>query len=192
MLLGIGATGRAEPETGDGLYRRFAGDLTLSSGACAALTVTGDPKIALDLRARYLDSIGVLAAPEWALADQSAAVAVAIEIRPLFLARFLTNAYSGRAWVDLVVDSIGAELGTWLGPSDGHFGAAWLVGGGVEAPLNSRGDRGFWLRLALRYLRASASDQAAPSGGKSEVSVLAALIYRTTAKLGLASWEPAD
>jgi hypothetical protein len=180
----------AEEGTGDGVYRRLEGDLTLSGGISGGLALGNDQTLAVDLRARYLDSIGVAVIPEWSVKKSESAVALALEVRPLFLARFLSNAYSGRAWVDLIVDSIGVEIGSWLGPCNRHFGAALLLGGGIEFPLSRRADSGLGLRLASRYLRAAASDRAAPSGGASELSFIAALIYRTTVGLGLASWEP--
>lgn len=181
---------RAQQATGDGLYGRLNGDLTLSAGLGAAVAIDHGPKCAIDLRARYLDSIGILVSPEWAPRETGGAVAVALDVRPLFLVRFLGNSSLGRAWVDLMLDSLGLEIGSWLGPFNRHFGAAFLLGAGVDAPLSAHGDSGFWFRLAGRYIYASPGDQAAPNRGKSEVSIIAALLFRATVNIGLAGWEP--
>jgi hypothetical protein len=181
---------QAQETSGDGLYGRLNGDLTLSAGLGAAVAIGHGPKYACDLRARYLDTIGILVAPEWAPRDTEGAVAIALDLRPLFLARFFRDAYFGRAWVDLVLDSLGFEIGAWLGPFDRGLGAAFLLGSGVDVPLSAHGDSGFWFRLSGRYIYASLGDQAAPRRGKSEVSIIAALLFRTTVDIGLASWEP--
>ena len=89
------------------------------------------------------------------------------------------------------MDSLGVDIGSWLGPWSGEFGAALLVGGGIDMPFGGQGDRGFWLRLAGRYIGASGGDKAAPGGGKSELVLMATLLYKTTVDVGLASWEPA-
>jgi hypothetical protein len=169
----------------------MSGDLILSAGLGGALASAHGHRAAVDLRARYLDSLGIVVSPEWTPSGRNGAVAVALEIRPLFLARFLRNAYSGRAWDDLTLDSLGVEIGSWLGPFDKGFGAAFLLATGVEMPFSERGDRGFWVRIAGRYLYASSGDQAAPAGGRSEVAALVALIFRTSVDIGLANWEPA-
>jgi hypothetical protein len=162
----------------------------LSAGLGGATTSEVHQKLFFDLRARYLDVIGLAVSPEWNFGGQKGAIAIVLDLRPLFIARFLSNAYFGRAWIDLLLDSIGAELGSWLGPSDHRFGAGLLLGIGVEAPLYPGESTGLWLRLAGRYVVASSNDKTSPQGGKSEFSVMMALLIRTAADLGLASWEP--
>jgi hypothetical protein len=191
ILLLWAGHGLAQEAPGDGVYGRFNGDLNLSAGLGAGLVIPTDDRYTIELRARYLDSAGVVIAPEWTPSEHSGAVGVALELRPLFLARFLSNTYTGLPWVDLTLDSFGIEVGSWLGPFNGGFGAALLIGTGIELPLGSRTNRGFWLRIAGRYLYASQNDRAAPAGGRSEVWIMGALLFKTAVDIGLAGWEPA-
>src|SRR5690606_24013060 len=75
----------------DGLYERFDGDVWVSvmAGAGARLEDSGvRPLGALELRARYLDSAGLFVTADYGAPRVS--VAVGVDLRPLFLARFLT------------------------------------------------------------------------------------------------------
>jgi len=181
----------AEEADGDGLYGRFDADVVLSVGAGAGASLELDPVYTVDLRARYLDSAGMVVAPEWRPQGDSA-VAVLGEIRPFFLGRFLSNRSSGRRWLDLTVDSIGIELGTWIGPLANGLGAALAVGSGVDFPLSTgrSSARGLWLRLGMRYVHASHTWTDSPSEGRGFATFVACLYYRFGIDAGLARREP--
>jgi hypothetical protein len=173
------------------LYGRFDTDFVFSLGAGAGIDAALRPTYTAELRARYLDSAGMVVAPQWQ-PDGEAAVALLVEARPLFLARFLGNSYSGRRWTDLTIDSIGIELGASLGPLKAGLGAALAAGGGIDFPLKTgeRSARGLWLRIGARYVHASKSWIDGPNRGRDELLVLACLYYRFGADAALAGWEP--
>ncbi len=181
----------AQSDQGDGAYGRLNRDTILSYGAGYGLGFDASHTFAADLRARYLDSAGLVVAPE-IRANGEPAIAVAVEIRPLFLGKFLTGRYSGQSWLDLTVDSIGVEVGSWFGPLDKKTGAAFLVGTGVDVPLGADGSSGLWLRLGARWIYAHERDLGSPEveGGTSKVLITAVLYFRSAVDLGIASWEP--
>ena len=122
-LVAISWTGTtAHAQDGDGVYGRLDGDLALSAGLGGGV-VHGDRQhvaewsgtATLELRARVLDMAGVLLAGEWRPEGDERLI-VAADLRPLFFARWLLNASSRRAWADLLVDSIGLDLGVAIGP----------------------------------------------------------------------------
>ncbi len=190
-LLQSAAPCRAQQADGDGLYGRFDSDAVLSLGAGAGVSLGLEPVYAAELRARYLDSAGLVLAPEWNPAGD-AAMALLAEIRPLFLARFATNRFTGMRWLDLTIDSVGFELGTWLGPLKSGLGAALALGGGIEFPLGlaNSSARGLWLRLGARYVHASHTWIDSPDGGRHQAVFYALLLYRLGLDTGLAGWEP--
>jgi hypothetical protein len=181
----------AQYDQGDGAYGRLNGDTILSYGAGFGLGFNAKHTFAADLRARYLDSAGVIVAPE-IRTNGEPAIAVAVEVRPLFLGKFLTGHFSGRSWLDLTVDSLGVEVGSWFGPLDEGTGAAFLVGGGVDLPLGADGSSGLWMRLGARWIYAHERDLGSPEaeGRASKVFIMAVLYFRSAVDLGIASWEP--
>jgi hypothetical protein len=179
----------AQYDQGDGVYGRLNHDTILSYGAGFALGFDASQTFAADLRARYLDSAGVVVAPE-IRTNGEPAIAIAVEIRPLFLGKFLTGNYSGRSWVDLTVDSIGVEVGSWFGPLDEGAGVAFLAGGGLDLPLGADGSSGLWLRLGARWIYAHERDLGSPEEGESKAMIMAVLYFRSAVDLGIASWEP--
>ncbi len=109
----------------DTTYGRIAGDLTLVFGAGATFGPNA-PRAALDLRLRYLDTAGLFVSYEDGLSATSSdprRVAVAgFELRPLFLARWLSGRELSVARLDLFIDSFGLELGAFVEqPTDGSF-----------------------------------------------------------------------
>lgn len=191
LAFGTATPCAARDVDGDGLYGRFDSDLVLSLGAGAGTSLQLEAVYTAELRARYLDSAGLALAPEWNPAGD-AAVAVLAEMRPFFLARFLGNKSVGNRWLDLTIDSLGLELGTWLGPLASGLGAALALGGGIDFPLGlARGSaRGLWLRAGMRYVHASHTWADSPRGGRDQALVYACLFYRFGADTGLADWEP--
>jgi hypothetical protein len=190
-LLWAAATCRAQDSLSDGIYGRLRGDTILSVGAGsgAAIGELEKPLATLDLRARYLDSAGIVLAPQWR-PERGAEFGIGLELRPFFLARLFLDSSFDRRFFDLLVDSIGIELGSFFGPLDRHFGSALFTGTGIDIPLGADGSRGFYLRIAARYLYASARDVGAPDGGRSEWLLLLTFYFRTAVTLGLAAREP--
>jgi hypothetical protein len=130
-----GGDARAQDRT-DPTYGRMEGDVTLVVGAGAVVAARG-PRAEGEVRLRYLESAGVFASYEDGPLLGSAAVpervlAFGLEVRPLFLARWLTGREIQRARVDLVLDSVGLELGAALAQP---AGASFASRPGVQAGL---------------------------------------------------------
>ena len=131
------AQGRPEPT-----YGRLAGDVTLVGGLGAVVAARG-VRAEGEVRLRYLESAGVFASYEDAALVGSAAEPVRVlttglELRPLFLGRWLTGRETQRARLDLVLDSFGLELGaTFAQPAGASFAsrAGVQAGLGLEVPL---------------------------------------------------------
>jgi hypothetical protein len=132
----------ASPAQSDASHGRIDGDMSVVVGLGATVAPRG-ARAATDLRFRYLDTAGVFATYEDAPifgspSDPKRVIAFGIELRPLFLARWLTNHETGSPRVDLALDSIGLELGPYFSqPVGASFGAkpGLQVGLGVELPV---------------------------------------------------------
>ncbi len=159
----LAVTGATAASQGDGAYGRLDGDLELGVGVAGGVIASERrPVVAVEARARYLQSAGVVLQYEEAdafaraqtLGDYRRGFVAAVELRPLFPIRFLKAMERGPALADLVLDSVGLEVGTFFGALDGSPAArAGLhLGLGVEVPLAARAS-GPWLRLggALRW-----------------------------------------
>lgn len=184
-------------QRGDGVYGRLDGDVTLSAGlgAGAVFPARGDAALstALELRARFLDAAGLFVVPEWR-PDAASEVTLGLDLRPLFPARFLMNMETGLPWVDLLVDSIGVDVGVALlpiGEGRGKTGAAFAIGGGLDVPLvlpaaDAPIPGGLFLRLAGRHTAASSSDlHAGDARGVRGFSLFAVLTWRAPVRTGL-------
>jgi len=157
----------ARADGAEATYGRVAGDVTLVAAAGGALAA-GGPRLEGELRVRYLESAGLFATYEdgslaGSSADPQRVFASGLELRPVFLARWLRGHETEHALLDLTVDSIGLELGaTLVQPSRASFGArsGIEVGLGVEVPLSGEAD-GAWIGLhgGVRW-----SDEALASG----------------------------
>ncbi|MBI2394409.1 MAG: hypothetical protein HYV09_32865 [Deltaproteobacteria bacterium] len=174
-LVATPARARAAAD-GDGAYGRLKGDLTFVGGLGAGVVAaTGRPVLASDLRLRYLDAAGVALGFEEgdALARTSRsgelrrAFLAGVELRPLFPVRFLKAQETGRRFLDLVLDSIALDLGTWwpIRYGSGARRPGMYTGLAVEAPL-SGGGSGLWLRLSaqLRWAAPRLEGDLDPSG----------------------------
>ena len=184
----------ARADGGDGLYGRFDGDLVLSAGLGGGVTLDDDGGATglVDLRARFLDTGGLFIAPQLGPGG-SLRVVTGVEVRPLFPVRFLLGAWSGIPFWDLLVDSIGFELGVALDRlGSDERGAGLSLGFGLDAPLvlPSGDANGLFLRLGARHVRAGPADLNGPAGGGADWVLYAALTYRGMASLGLAAREP--
>jgi hypothetical protein len=146
-LLAVAHDARADGT--DTSYGRLNGDVAVVLGAGAVLGPRA-PRGAADLRLRYLQTAGVFVTYEDALggsADPARVIAVGAELRPLFLGRWLTGRELERKWLDLVLDSIGLELGAaFYQPAEGSFASrpALQAGIGVELPVLGA-DSGPWI-----------------------------------------------
>lgn len=130
------------PDTSHG---RIDGDVSASLALGAAFGPRA-PRAAFDLRLRYLWTAGVFATYEdgpliGATSEPRRAFAGGIELRPLFLAKWLQGKETGNAYVDLTIDSLGLELGAvFLQPMGTSFGSkpGLQAGLGVQIPIFPR------------------------------------------------------
>jgi hypothetical protein len=189
------ATSPAYAQPGDGVYGRFDGDLTLEAGIGGGIVEGVDNPVTgagtLDLRARYLDVAGLAIGAELR-AEGAHRVWIGVDFRPVFLARFLLGGSFRDRWADLIVDSIGFDLGVAIVPLDENVGAALAFGWGIDIPLVffNEGISGLALRFAGRYVGALEADLYGPDGGVSDVIGLVALVIRGSVATGLPTWGP--
>lgn len=159
LLSGSAASADERPDTkgerlhGDDTYGRIEGDVSVLAGAGVTFGPRA-PRIATELRARYLGSAGVFAGYEDGLGVWSSrprrVIPVGLEARPVFLGRWLLGKELGVAFVDLLLDSIGVDLGVFFAQPDGGSFAArpgLAAGLGAEVPLFGRAGG---LHLTLR------------------------------------------
>jgi hypothetical protein len=146
------ATPPAPPRT-DATYGRIEGDIGLVIGL--GVTVGPDaPRGTVDLRARYLETAGLFVTYEEGRIFGSGAepvrvLSAGLEIRPLFLGRWLTGRELGNPRLDLALDSLGFELGGFFAQPQGEpFGErpGLQAGLGLELPLLARAS-GPWIGL---------------------------------------------
>ena len=172
----------ADPDTADG---RVEGDVGVVVGL--GVTVAQEPRAASELRLRYLDMAGIFVTYEdgfgAAAVDPTRVLTTGIEVRPLFLGRWVTGNEVGIRWPDLVIDSLGLELGgcfeqprlgsfgsrtgfqaslglevPLLGVVNGpwidiHGGARWSDAVLAGGPINGPSDRGLFISFTLAYHR---------------------------------------
>ena len=160
LALGVG-TARADATTVDSSYGRIDGDIDLVVGAGSVIAPRG-PRGEAELRLRYLETAGVFATYEDALgssAEPERALIMGLEMRPLFLARWLRGLETQRDWLDLALDSLGFEMGAVLQQPAGRGFASQRgieVAIGIELPLLARAV-GPWIgvRGGLRWSEAA-------------------------------------
>lgn len=129
----------------DTAYGRIDGDLSVVGGAGATFGPRG-PRATADVRLRYLWTAGLFATYEdGALVSSGAeprrALATGMELRPLFLGRWLRGLETGHPHLDLALDSLGLELGAvFLQPAGASFGQrpGLQFGLGLEVPILPR------------------------------------------------------
>jgi hypothetical protein len=135
---------RADPEP-DTTYGRVEGDVNAALGLGASFG-SARARAAIDARIRYLETVGFFATYEDATAfgtaqDLDRLVAGGLEFRPLFLGRWLQGLETGIAPLDLTIDSVGLELGTFFAQPHGESfrGRPGLLAGvGFEIPIAAR------------------------------------------------------
>lgn len=177
----------------DGAYGRLDGDLTLEGALGGGATYEQEAwsgAALAELRARYLDVAGVMLAGEFR-PEGASRVLLAVDVRPLFLLRFLTNATFGDRYWDVWLDSIGFDLGVAFAPLDERIGAALAIGFGFDVPLVFfEGYSGLSLRLFGRHVAALPSDRFGPDNGLHDWVAGALLVLRGQATTGLPEWAP--
>jgi hypothetical protein len=137
----------------DTTYGRIDGDIALVAGLGVAVG-PHDPRGAIDLRARYLDTAGFFVTYEDGVvfghgAEPVRVLAGGLELRPLFLGRWLKGLELGAGMLDLIIDSFGLEIGAMFAqPVGGSFGdrPGLQVGLGLELPFLARAS-GPWIGL---------------------------------------------
>ncbi|MGF1468363.1 MAG: hypothetical protein ACFCGT_19750 [Sandaracinaceae bacterium] len=180
----------------DAAHGRLLGDLEVDLGAGGGATFDGRSggtggAVVGEVRVRYLDMVGPAVGVEGWLGGRSRVLLFA-DFRPLFLLRFFFNASFERRWADILLDSIGLDLGAAITPLDGGAGAALMVGVGLDVPVAffGEGADGLFVRLSGRHVAARARDRYGPDGGQQDWAALALLVVRLQASTGLSSWEP--
>ncbi|MDP9149877.1 MAG: hypothetical protein M3O36_08075 [Myxococcota bacterium] len=137
----------------DRSYGRVDGDVALVLAAGIAMGPRA-PRALGAARLRYLDTAGWFVTYEdGALVGAESApqrmLATGCELRPLFLFRWLTDHETGRPFFDLMLDSIGLELGASFAQRAGSSFSSrpgLQAGLGLEVPLSASGS-GVWLEL---------------------------------------------
>lgn len=137
----------------DATFGRIDGDLAVQIGLGATFGPAA-PRATVDLRLRYMQSAGLFATYEdgpafGGDADPRRALAFGVELRPLFLGRWLQGWEFGKPYPDLLVDSFALELGAvFAQPVDRGFGArpGLQAGLGLALPLFPRAS-GLFLAL---------------------------------------------
>jgi hypothetical protein len=180
-----GAKDALAADSTDTTYGRVQGDLTVVVGA-GATVADGGPRGEAELRLRYLETAGVFASYEdtsllGSQAEPRRVFATGLEVRPLFLFRWLKGYETSRAALDLLLDSIGIELGAMFQQPAGtsfesrpglqlglmlelplfakatglwaavHGGARWSDRALAGGPIDSSDDRSLYLSLTLAW-----------------------------------------
>jgi hypothetical protein len=144
---------RADSPPVDASYGRIEGDVALVGGAGVVVAPRG-PRVGAELRLRYLETAGIFATYEDAAffgsdPEPRRALAIGLELHPLFLARWLAGRETQRARLDLAIDSISLEVGAFFAePAGESFGSRPGVqaGVGLELPILARAT-GPWVGL---------------------------------------------
>lgn len=159
--------------TADGVYGRFDGDLDLGLALGAELGSAGHAAPALRASAHYFSIAGVYASGRLKAGEQSAPslFGLGVDLRPLFVPRWVKGYQTGCALFDLTLDSLSLSLGAfWQGAGasapDPRHGFDAQLGLGVPLLASAAGP---WLeaRGALRY----------PDGASREEAVFVSLSW---------------
>lgn len=129
----------------DGVYGRVDGNYAVAGSLGATFGPRG-PRGAADLRARYMQMTGLFVTYEdgpllGTKAEPERVLATGLEVRPLFLARWLRGGQLGLPTLDLVIDSLALELGASFAQPDGRAFASkpgLQASLGLEVPLFAR------------------------------------------------------
>ena len=188
VLLSVGPRGGREASAADSTdtsYGRVQGDLTAVVGG-GATVAAGGPRGAAEVRLRYLETAGLFGSYEdgpllGSQAEPRRVIATGLEVRPLFLFRWLKGHETSRAALDLMLDSIGLELGAFFEQPAGtsfesrpglqlglmlefpllaratgpwaavHGGVRWSDSALAGGPTDSPDDRSLYLSITLAW-----------------------------------------
>ena len=154
LALGSSAPSTHGDESNDPSLGRVDGDVGVVAGLGGALGPSGARALA-EVRLRYLESAGLFATYEdgsllGGPPQGARAIATGLELRPLFLYRWLDGHETRRARLDLAIDSLGLELGAWFpqaSPGSGFVGhPGFELGLGLEIPVGTSAT-GVWVGL---------------------------------------------
>jgi hypothetical protein len=183
VLLLLPAPARADDgQAVDASHGRLDGDLAVVPSLGATLGPRA-PRATVDMRFRYLSTAGIFATyeqgpPIWSAAEPRRALALGVEVRPLFLARWATGREAGNPRLDLLIDSIGIEVGAvFLQPNGSRFGSrpGLEVGLGAELPIFPKASGPFiGARGGVRWSDAALSG--GPLDGPSDRSLYLAIV----------------
>jgi len=177
---------------GDGVYGRFDSDLSLQVDLGAGFTRASDTSASFvaELRARVVDAAGLVLALDAAPSGPDH-LFIGLELRPLWPALFLMDHSSGHERWDLLLESLGIEIGVGLTPLGDGLGVGLSWGIGLEVPLilPETFAQGVWLRLGARHQDVQLSDAAAPNSGQDAWLAYVALALRGGLDLGFSHWE---
>ncbi|MEZ4372667.1 MAG: hypothetical protein R3B07_17725 [Polyangiaceae bacterium] len=131
----------------DGVYGRFDGDLVL--GLNAGARFAPDQGYGGLLSLHDFSTVGLITAfvvnPDDDAAEKSS-LSVELDLRPLFLPRWLLDLEQGPAWLDLFIDSLSLGFGGYWATGQEFGDSSGLVGSvGIGLPLSGAAE-GFWLR----------------------------------------------
>lgn len=174
----------------DGVYGRFDHGLVFALGAGGSLSTNGELRAEGEVRIRILDAAG----PSLSISggpDRQTFVLAGIELRPLFPALFLLDAWSGNEWLDVFLQSIGIDLGAAFFPGSG--GVAFAYGFSVEVPLALSAPGAFdglGLRIAARRIAPSNAFAPAPGSQSGHFSIMATLSLHLGVRFPASFREP--
>jgi|GEM_PF-396775 len=174
---------------GDTTYGRIAGDVSFVAGAGVTVAPHGVRAVG-DLRVRYIETVGLFADYEeggvGASMDPRRVVSGGVEIRPLFVARWLNGYEWASPRLDLAFDSIGIALGAFVAqPLGGAFAErpGFQLGLGVEAPIFERA-AGPWIGLHGGARWSDVVLGGSPVGGPSDRSLFLSITLSWHAFVG--------
>jgi hypothetical protein len=152
--------GNGEPSAANGVYGRFEGDLDLALELGTELDVAPfQPRAAVRASAHYFSMAGLYVGYRDALSEAARAkhrlLSTGVDLKPMFLPRWVKGYEMGPDFADLAIDSASLALGVyWAEPASARFGdeRGFELSLGFGAPLFAR-QRGLWLeaRGALRW-----------------------------------------
>ena len=174
---------RAFAETVDPTYGRIEGDVSIVPGVGVVAAPRG-ARFAAEFRVRYLESAGLFASYEdgpllgWG-GEPQRVVACGVEVRPLFVVRWLEGWELRRALYDLAVDSIGLEVGAaFTDPAGASFGRnpGLQVGLGFGVPLRGAAS-GPWIGAHFGIRWSDASLELGRASGADDRSLYLAVVF---------------
>ena len=185
---------QADDSTIDSSYGRIEGDLDVVVGAGTVVAPRG-PRGEAELRVRYLETAGVLAKYEDALgssAEPLRALVLGLEMRPLFLFRWLKGHEIGRPRFDLALDSIGLEMGAvFQQPRERDFGSqrGFEIAMGFEVPvLESATGPWIGIRGGLRWSEAALATGSVQGPDDRQVTLTLTLQWHQMLAVHVVDW----